>query len=223
MSNEATMPEDPIRRQDLVRPEHLKEAPVPPLPSVQGLDDAQASTTFSHYRTGLSNHRTQLSEHRTQLSEFRTDLSRYRTKLSTHRTEMSKRRTGMSFQRTRLSAERTLMSVLRTSLSLISFGFTIFQFFGKLQESKLIERAHAARNFGTILVVLGTLMLLVGIVYHIQFMRGLRGTRDLMIRDGNIHGQSTFPVSYTLVVAFLVLLLGLFAVGSMMFRIGPLG
>ena len=47
--------------------------------------------------------------------------------------ELSSRRTGMSFQRTRMSADRTLMSVIRTSLSLISFGFTIFQFFEKLQ------------------------------------------------------------------------------------------
>jgi len=49
-------------------------------------------------------------------------------------TEMASRRTGMSFQRTRLSAERTLMSVVRTSLSMISFGFTIYSFFGRLQE-----------------------------------------------------------------------------------------
>jgi putative membrane protein len=138
-------------------------------------------------------------------------------------TELSARRTGMSFQRTRLSAERTLMSVLRTSLSLISFGFTIYQFFGKLQEADLIQRAHAARNFGTTLVVLGTLMLLTGIIYHVLFMRDLRGTRDLMVKAGNIHGESTFPVSYTLVVAFLVLLLGVFAVASTLFRIGPLG
>ena len=48
-------------------------------------------------------------------------------------TELASRRTGMSFQRTRMSADRTLMSVIRTSLSLISFGFTIYQFFEKLQ------------------------------------------------------------------------------------------
>ncbi len=50
--------------------------------------------------------------------------------------ELSSRRTGMSFQRTRMSADRTLMSVIRTSLSLISFGFTIFQVFEKLHESR---------------------------------------------------------------------------------------
>src|SRR6476660_10005092 len=59
-------------------------------------------------------------------------------------TEMASRRTGMSFQRTRLSAERTLMSVVRTSLSMISFGFTIYSFFGRLQEEKVLQRARAA-------------------------------------------------------------------------------
>src|SRR5438874_3880461 len=86
--------------------------------------------------------------------------------------ELSSRRTGMSFQRTRLSADRTLMSVIRTSLSLISFGFTIFQFFKHLDEAKVISSARpAARNFGLALLVLGAGMLVLGIVYHLLFMR----------------------------------------------------
>ena len=93
--------------------------------------------------------------------------------------ELSSRRTGMSFQRTRMSADRTLMSVIRTSLSLISFGFTIFQVFEKLREiTTLITHAAAPRNFGVALVGLGILMLIVGIVYHVQFMIGLRDERE---------------------------------------------
>ena len=88
--------------------------------------------------------------------------------------ELSSRRTGMSFQRTRMSADRTLMSVIRTSLSLISFGFTIFQVFEKLRDQNVITHAGAARNFGIALVSLGILMLVVGIIYHVQFMLGLR-------------------------------------------------
>ena len=94
------------------------------------------------------------------------------------RTELSMRRTGMSFQRTRMSAERTLMSVIRTSLSLISFGFTIFQVFEKLRDAGTITHAAAPRNFGVTLVALGIVMLVLGIVYHIQFMLGLRHERD---------------------------------------------
>src|SRR6185312_13103744 len=88
-------------------------------------------------------------------------------------TELSMRRTGMSFQRTRMSADRTLMSVIRTSLSLISFGFTIFQFFKKLQDAAVLRGASAARNFGASLVLLGVGLLALGIGYHLWFMWGL--------------------------------------------------
>src|SRR5689334_23488510 len=104
-------------------------------------------------------------------------------------TELSSRRTGMSFQRTRMSADRTLMSVIRTSLSLIGFGFTIFQFFQKLRDAGLLKVVAAPRNFGTALVLLGIGMLVVGIVYHLLFMIGLRRTRHEMVDEGLIHGQ----------------------------------
>ena len=64
------------------------------------------------------------------------------------------------------------MSVIRTALSLIGFGFTIFQFFEKMKESNVLSGAHAPRNFGIALVALGIGMLVLGIVYHLQFMRG---------------------------------------------------
>jgi uncharacterized membrane protein YidH (DUF202 family) len=205
------------------RPEKIPQTPVPPIPHVDESNADIASVTYSHYRTGLSNHRTGLSEHRTQLSEYRTDLSTHRTDLSTDRTEMSMRRTGMSFQRTRMSADRTLMSVLRTSLSLIGFGFTIFQFFEKLRESGTITHSGPPRNFGIALVLIGILMLAVGIVYHVQFMLGLRDERAQMHAADLIHAESKFPPSLTLMVAVLLLILGLFAIVSMVFQVGPFG
>ena len=135
--------------------------------------------------------------------------------------ELSSRRTGMSFQRTRMSADRTLMSVIRTSLSLIGFGFTIFQFFEKLREAGTLTHAAAPRNFGIALVLLGILMLVVGIVYHVLFMLGLREERKTMTADGLIHGQSHFPVSLTLITAVILLLIGMVAITSMVFQIGP--
>ncbi len=135
--------------------------------------------------------------------------------------ELSARRTGMSFQRTRLSAERTLMSVIRTSLALISFGFTIFQVFQKFYEDKLILSARAPRRFGEALVYLGVAMVLIGIVYHLQFMYGLRRERQAMAKEGLIHAQSHFPGSYTLVVALMLLALGIAAITSIEFRVGP--
>ena len=135
--------------------------------------------------------------------------------------ELSSRRTGMSFQRTRMSAERTLMSVLRTSLSMISFGFTIFTFFEHLQESNVLQRAHAPRNFGLSLIVLGVGILTAGIAYHIAFMRELRHERVALAEEGLIRAKTNFPVSYTLLVAVLLLLIGLIAIADLVFEFGP--
>jgi putative membrane protein len=137
--------------------------------------------------------------------------------------ELSSRRTGMSFQRTRMSADRTLMSVIRTSLSLIGFGFTIFQFFQKLRDAGTLAHAAAPRNFGISLVALGIVVLIGGIIYHSQFMLHLRHQRDAMVADGLVHGESQFPVSLTLLTAIILLLIGIFAIVSMIFNIGPFG
>jgi uncharacterized membrane protein YidH (DUF202 family) len=157
-----------------------------------------------------------------EYSVHRTKLSTHRTALSSNRTEMSSRRTGMSFQRTRMSADRTLMSVIRTSLTLISFGFTIYQFFQHLQEKNLLAGGtHAARNFGSALVWLGVVMVVVGIVYHVQFMLQLRREREHMRAEGLIHAQSGFPVSLTLLAALALLAIGLAAILSLTFNAGP--
>jgi len=130
----------------------------------------------------------------------------------------------MSFQRTRMSADRTLMSVMRTSLSLISFGFTIFQLFRKLKDQGALTaggEGTPVRNFGATLVALGIGMLLLGIVYHIQFMIGLRQERAAMKAAGLVHGESRFPVSLTLITAVLLLIIGVMAILSMVFHFGP--
>ena len=136
--------------------------------------------------------------------------------------ELSSRRTDMSLQRTRMAADRTLMGAIRTSLSLIGFGFTIFQVFQKLYEAKVLIRAQAPRNFGLALVLLGVAMIVLGIAYHGKFMLELRRQRQRLKADGLIHGDSPFPVSMTLIVAVLLLLVGLLAIVSMVFNVGPL-
>ena len=137
--------------------------------------------------------------------------------------ELSSRRTGMSFQRTRMSADRTLMSIIRTSLSLISFGFTIFQVFEKLRDQNVVTHGAPARNFGVTLVALGILMLVGGIIYQVQFLLHLREERAALAADGLVHAQSKFPVSLTLITAALLLFIGIAAIVSMLFRVGPFG
>jgi putative membrane protein len=134
-------------------------------------------------------------------------------------TELSMRRTGMSFQRTRMSADRTLMSVQRTSLSLIGFGFTIFNFFRALKampEAKVNMNEHAPRQFGMAMVILGIVLLAMGIWQNVDFLRHLRATRNEMREQGLIFGESKFPLSVAQAAAMLVLLLGLYAVFTMM-------
>jgi putative membrane protein len=108
--------------------------------------------------------------------------------------------------------------VIRTSLSLISFGFTIYQVFEKLRDVGTIAHAAAPRNFGVALVLLG-----IGIVYHVQFMLGLRHEREAMTAAGLIHGESHFPVSLTLITAIVLLVIGVVAIVSMIFQVGPFG
>jgi putative membrane protein len=137
--------------------------------------------------------------------------------------ELSSRRTGMSFQRTRLSADRTLMSVTRTSLALIGFGFTIYQVFQKLHDLEVLKSAGAARHFAELLVLLGNVMLVLGVVYHITFMRSLRRERAQLRADGLIHGESGFPPAISLIIALILLALGILAIVSMLFDLNLLG
>ena len=138
-------------------------------------------------------------------------------------TELAMRRTGMAFQRTRMAADRTLMAVIRTALSLISFGFTIYTFFGKLKEAGVLKGAAPVRNFGESLVLLGIGMLILGIIYHVMFMLGLRRVRANAKAEGLVHGESGFPYSLVLIVAVILLLIGVAAALSMIGHVGPYG
>jgi len=71
-------------------------------------------------------------------------------------------------------------------------------------------------------VVLGVALLIGGIGYHVAYMRDLRRTREQMRIDGLVHAETTFPVSLSLIVAILLLLLGVLAAMSMSFGVGPL-
>jgi len=136
-------------------------------------------------------------------------------------TELAMRRTGMAFQRTRMAADRTLMAVIRTALSLISFGFTIYQFFNKLKDSGILKGAAPARNFGISLLLLGIGMLILGIIYHVMFMLGLRRTRISMKAESLVYAESGFPPSLVLIVGVLLLLVGFAAALSMIGHVGP--
>jgi putative membrane protein len=137
---------------------------------------------------------------------------------------MASLRTSLSVQRTRMAAERTLMATMRTSLSLIGFGFTIFSFFQGISSGPVgvdVIPPRAPARFGLALVFIGVLTLLLGILYHYSYMVQLRRQRSEFIERGYLPGTSSFPLSMSLVTAFLILLVGLAAILSIMLRVGP--
>ena len=136
-------------------------------------------------------------------------------------TVLASRRTGMAFQRTRMGADRTLMATIRTSLSLISFGFTIYQAFSALEAMKMTPiGVGAPKLFGGSLVGLGTVMLALGIAYHLSFMKFLRQERAQMADEGLIEGKSPYPVSLTVLTAIALLAIGLCAIANIAFGAG---
>ncbi|MBT0669342.1 DUF202 domain-containing protein [Novosphingobium profundi] len=206
----------PIRESAPLRPERVDPREVPPLPEIAPGEEGKAATILSRFRTTLSRRRTGLSEHRTDLSEFRTDLSQ-------HRTELGMRRTGMAIQRTRMAADRTLMAEVRTSLSMIGFGFTLYQTFRKLSDAEMIAASHAPGNFGLSLIVLGLIILLGGIVRHIQFANELRARRKELVAQSLVHGDARYPFSVTLLVAIGLLIVGILAVLNVGFGLQVFG
>jgi putative membrane protein len=133
--------------------------------------------------------------------------------------ELSSCRTGMSLERTRMCADRTLMSVIRTALLLVSIGFVIHRGFTELREAGTFQgRTHAPQNLGVTLVGLGIVTLLIGIGYHAECMRELRRTREDLVEEGLVRGQSSFPPSMMLGTAVLLLCIGVAAIWSMLPR-----
>ena len=135
---------------------------------------------------------------------------------------LASQNTSLALQRTRMATDRTLMAVIRTSLSLISFGFTIYNLSKKLQSEQILKTDQTVPRFAIALVLLGIIMLVMGIIYHSQFMLQLRTDRAELIADHLINAKRRFPVSFTLLTAGLLLLLGVIAIISMVFHVGPL-
>jgi putative membrane protein len=144
--------------------------------------------------------------------------------LSDHSVELSSNRTAMSLERTILSQDRTLLSVLRTSLSLISFGFTIYQFLGRLAqtETRNAVTAGSARNFGATLIILGIILLVAGLWSHFRALADLRTRRRQLHGEGLLRSPAIYRPTTAGVVAFVLLVLGIVSVSDMLLRTGPL-
>ena len=121
--------------------------------------------------------------------------------------------------RTRLALERTLMAWARTSVALIGFGFTIVQFFERLRTSTAdnlpVLLPDAPRDFGLTLIGAGILGLLISVW---QYHRGLHYLWSDEFRPiaGLEKKAFTTPI---FAVAIILILVGLFAFFTILFRL----
>ena len=84
--------------------------------------------------------------------------------------------THFAWIRTRLALERTMMSWVRTATGLIGFGFTIVQFFERLNTMPGVDaapRPFAARYVGLVLIAAGILALVISAVQYRAALRYL--------------------------------------------------
>jgi putative membrane protein len=116
-----------------------------------------------------------------------------------------------------MSVERTLMSWVRTATSLIGFGFTIVQFFNRLQElpGTNPSRFPAAPYYmGLALIFCGILALVVSIWQYHWTLRYLWGGSFTAIAGITKEGQQTPLVA----VSIVLLLIGVFAFFAVLLR-----
>ena len=122
-----------------------------------------------------------------------------------------------SWLRTRASVERTLMSWIRTAVSLIDFGFTIVQFFERMQELPGANPAHhpaAPRYLGLAMIACGILALVVSIWQYHWTIRYLWSGSFAQIAGMTKEGIQT-PLY---AVTFALILIGMFAFGAVLLR-----
>jgi putative membrane protein len=111
-----------------------------------------------------------------------------------------------------------MMSWVRTAVSLIGFGFTIVQFFERLQDLPGIAPAHfshAARYLGLTLILCGIASLVISLWEYRWGLRYLWGGDFAVVAGFTKEGKQT-PL---FAVAIALILVGLFAFFSVLFRL----
>jgi putative membrane protein len=123
-----------------------------------------------------------------------------------------------AWMRTYMSLESTLLSAVRTATTLIGFGFTVAQFFQKLQENApdSLQAMNPAlpRNVGLVLIAAGTISLAMYIHHYHR--------TDAYLRSSPF-GAIAIPKAAALrkparLISYIVLAVGVLAFGSVLMR-----
>ena len=123
-----------------------------------------------------------------------------------HRIPELDRSTWLAFDRTRVAYERTMLAWVRTATSLITFGFSVYKLFQIVREEDRAQHLIGARQFGFVLVSIGLASLALATIEYRQNIRSLEAQYERKSR------------SLAVIVAGLVSILGIFAIGLMIFR-----
>ena len=143
-------------------------------------------------------------------SEQRTGTSRFDVKADVP--------SHFSWLRTRMSMERTLMSWVRTSTALIGFGFTIFQFLHRFNQTPGIKPAEhswppCVLSLG--LIGTGIVALTIAVWEYHSLVRYL-WEKDFKPIAGVDESAHRTPIIAVSVVLFLI---GIFAFVAVLFRV----
>jgi putative membrane protein len=125
--------------------------------------------------------------------------------------------------RTRLALERTLMSWMRTSVSLIGFGFTIVQFFQRLNDTQGAApalRPQAPRQLGLALIACGVFGLLISLWQYRRTVKYLWSDQFKVL--AGIDSKDMAPIiaqSPVMAIVIAMLFIGVFAFGAVLMRL----
>lgn len=115
--------------------------------------------------------------------------------------------------RTRLAGDRTFMAWLRTAASFIGFGFTIFEFFSRLDTSPgKLRAAQQSAVLGLVLIAAGVTALAIALMQYTHGMHNLGDRRFVAIADPHP------PRSPAVFLAAVLIVVGIIAFASIVVR-----
>jgi inner membrane protein YidH len=137
--------------------------------------------------------------------------------------ELASCQASLAFERTLITLDQSLMGAVRTSLALISFGFAMVLFFHQFGAKMGVDLSVPARNFGLILLAMGTGLLTVALLGHRKRFADLSSQMDGLHRRKLLVQGCPYRRSAIAFFAVLLLVAGILLMIGVLIRVEPLG